>query len=248
MKKYVYSLAVVFIVFFALTACSNKTDNSDKGSDIHAVNKVEKSEIAENKGKETEEVKKADVPPIAMVDGRLYLDMGYINSAVKCGTADGTITSCTDVSKVPEKDDESNFGKGYEYQFWDKAHINININGKWVIFQDIAISSRQIPDCVANFKAKVTEMTEDKLLVSLIDIPSDFMWIFQNKQIEEIKPVSLTIENLQLNDHQKEMKAEDFIGKTVRVWFDGSTKNAESKLSYPMELGTIYRIILVEES
>lgn len=242
MKKQVYILAVGFITLLVIAACSNRAIDRDKGASMPPADKIENHKNPENK-----ETKEGDYPPMVMVDGQLYTDMGYVNSAVKCGTADGTITSHVSSSETPQKDDESNFGKGYKYQFGNNAHINVNIDGKWIVFQNIAISSRQIPDCVANFKAKVTKTEKDRLLVSPVDIPSDFMWIFQNRQIEEIKPVSLTIENLHLDTHKKETEIKDLLGKTVQVWFDGSVTNAEPELSHPIELGAIYKIISVDE-
>lgn len=235
MKKYFYSFAFIFITLFVLAACNNAVEDSDKGSDSNVVSKDANTETIE-----------ADYPPMVMVDGHVYQDMGYVNSAVTCGTADGKITSSVEGSKLPGKDNESNFGEGNEYQFWDKSHINVKMDGKWMIFQNVAISSWKIPSGVANFKAKVIEALEDRLLVAVIDIPEDFKWIFQNKEIATIKPISLTIENLVL-DENKKVETKNLIGKTVQVWFDGSIKNDEPEMSYPIELGEIYRITSVEE-
>lgn len=241
MRKYFYSFAVILVGIFVLTACNNNADNKEKTPDSNAV-----SEQADKKAVEDENQGKvqAECPPMVMVGGRLYQSMGYVNSAVKCGTADGEITSFVDGSKSPEKDDESNFGSGYEYQLLDESHISVKLNGKWTIFQDIAISSWQIPSCVANFRAKVLEVSDDRvLLVKLIDIPDDFKWIFQNDKIEDIKPISLSLKNLTIYNAHKEMDIKELTDKTVRIWFDGSVKNMEPELSNPIELvGEIYKI------
>ncbi len=229
-SKYFCGIILLFISVFVLTSCDKKIDEIDKKS------------ITNN---ETEVIESV-YPPMVMVDGRLFKDMGYVNSAIKCDTADGKILTSVDVTKTPQKDNESNFGEGYEYQMLDQSHINVKINDKWYIFQNIAISSRQIPNSVANFKATVNEVTDDRLLVTVIDIPENFNWIFQSKEIEQIKPISLTIDNLMLKGNKKEVTTENLKDKIVEVWFDGSIKNNEVEMSYPIELENIYRILVVE--
>lgn len=182
-----------------------------------------------------------DLPPTVMVDGRLYTDMGYVNSSVTCGTPDGVITSSVDPSKTPEKDNESNFGMGYEYQLWDSACINVKINDKWIIFQDMAISSRTIPDCVAHFTAEVTETEDDSLLVIVTDIPDKFDWLLG----ELIKPVRLPIDNPVYTKDGKTATAEGLKGKEVEVWFDGILENDNPLMSSPAKLGKVYKISVI---
>lgn len=236
MKKYFCSLAVVFTAIFVLSACNNPTGNIDKDFDGNTSGIINSDENTET-----------DYPPMVMVNGSLYQDTGYVNNAVKCGTPDGKITSFVDHSKLPETNNTSNFGEGYGYQILDGAHISIEINGSWVVFRNLAISSRNIPSCVANFKARVTEASDDRLLVTITSIPDEFKWIFQNNQNKVTKPISLTVENLRFDDGEEVMETKQLIGKTVQVWFDGSVKNNEPEMSYPIELGTIYRITPVKE-
>ena len=85
-------------------------------------------------------------------------------------------------------------------------------------------------------------------MVRVTDIPDNFKWIFQNKQMEEIKPISLPIEKLNMEDKKKkEEEINNLTGRTVQVWFDGSIKNSAAEMSYPIELGEIYKISLIEE-
>ena len=85
-------------------------------------------------------------------------------------------------------------------------------------------------------------------MVRVTDIPDNFKWIFQNKQMEEIKPISLPIEKLNMEDKKKkEEEINNLTGRTVQVWFDGSIKNSAAEMSYPIELGEIYKISLMEE-
>ena len=52
---------------------------------------------------------------MVMVGGKLYYDTGKestING--RCGVMDGKITSTVDGSEIPTKDNQSNFGTGFE--------------------------------------------------------------------------------------------------------------------------------------
>ena len=83
-----------------------------------------------------EESEQWDMIPMVMVNGELYLDTGYKATSVrKCGTMDGEITSEVAGSKQPTKDNQSNFGTGYGYQYGSKeGTIEIFMNDHWFIF------------------------------------------------------------------------------------------------------------------
>lgn len=72
--------------------------------------------------------------PMVMVNGELYLDTGYESTEPRCGMMDGTITSSVDGSEKPAKDDQSNFGKGYGYQYGTEGTVEICMDGIWRIF------------------------------------------------------------------------------------------------------------------
>ena len=77
-----------------------------------------------------------DMIPMVMVNGELYFDTGHESSVeARCGVMDGEITSSVDGTKKPTKDNESNFGTGYEYQYGpQEGTIEIFINGDWRVF------------------------------------------------------------------------------------------------------------------
>lgn len=79
---------------------------------------------------------KWDMIPMVMVDGTLYFDTGHNNTAIrKCGTPDGEITSTVDGTEKPIKDNQSNFGSGYGYQYGTtEGTIEIYMNDAWRIF------------------------------------------------------------------------------------------------------------------
>lgn len=74
---------------------------------------------------------KADYPALIRVNGVIYCDSNEIVTVAKCGVMDGEITSQCD--GVPTLDNQSNFGTGYGYQFWEDR-IGVLIDGEWHIF------------------------------------------------------------------------------------------------------------------
>ncbi len=75
--------------------------------------------------------------PMVMVNGKLYYDTGEESSLEerRCGLMDGQITSSVDGSEIPTKDDQSNFGTGFEYQYGFDDTIEIFMNEKWIVFE-----------------------------------------------------------------------------------------------------------------
>lgn len=184
----------------------------------------------------TSEVDKT-YPPMVKVDGTTYTDTGYENAMVTCGTADGEIKTSVDGKSKPENDDESNFGTGYGYQVWENGYINVEIEGRWILFRDIELKDDgQIPEWVAHFTAKVINTEEDSIMLEATEIEDGFYF----KDLLT-KPISLSIENLK-NEKDGKTTTEGLEGKTVEVYFGGEIKNTELESSVPINLEKIYRI------
>lgn len=83
-----------------------------------------------------EESEKWDMIPMVMVDGKLYLATGYESTVeARCGVMDGEITSEVDGNEKPTKNNQSNFGTGFGYQYGSQeGTIEIYMNEKWWIF------------------------------------------------------------------------------------------------------------------
>lgn len=184
----------------------------------------------------TSEVDKT-YPPMVKVDGTTYTDTSYENAMVTCGTADGEIKTTVDGKSMPENNDESNFGTGYGYQVWENGYINVEIEGRWILFRDVELKDDgQIPKWVAHFTAKVINTEEDSIMVEATEIEDGFYF----KDLLT-KPILLSIENLK-NEKDGKTTTEGLEGKTVEVYFGGEIKNTEPESSVPINLEKIYRI------
>lgn len=221
------------LVFCLLLAC-NKNPESQEQS--------ENSKTSEEEIQSEEEVQsgKQALPPMVQVDDHIYIDTGYVNSMSKCGTADGQITSTVSTNESPSANDQGNFGPGYDYQFSDNGYISLEIDDRWIIFRDIAISYNGPPKMVANFTGKVIGTEEDRLLVEVTSYPEEFLFM---DQVD--KPVSLEIENL---DYSKDgrVTTEGLEGTSVKVFFDGDLINTDPLTSSPVSLGQIYKIEVLD--
>lgn len=77
-----------------------------------------------------------DKRPAVMVDGVLYYDTNTeSNNVPTCGMMDGEITTTVESWRLPEKDDQSNFGEGYSYQYGTADTVIVYINGKRIVFK-----------------------------------------------------------------------------------------------------------------
>lgn len=92
--------------------------------------------IQEEASEQNTEELSGDKIPMVMVNGKLYYDTGKESIIdARCGTADGEITSSVDGAETPAKDNQSNFGTGFEYQYGDDDTIEIFMNEKWIVFE-----------------------------------------------------------------------------------------------------------------
>ena len=257
----VLSLVVVITVF---TACGNSKDKEKVQNSmskdliksnvlgIAAVNEENNlntttdasstdSSNAEKSSKNKNETKKSRM---VMVDGRTYMDTGYVLSALKCGTVDGKIITSNDES--PEQNDESNFGTGYKYQKADIKYLYVNIDNKWQVFQDIAISSLAIPEGVAHFDAEIIDGDNERILVKITDLPKEFSYIFGNKKTEEINPVQIKLKEAGILSGIKPVKNSELQGKKIKVWFNGEIIGDKPEMSNPIELREVYEVSTLE--
>ena len=186
-----------------------------------------KADMAEDK---TDTEQAAAVVPSVMIHGVLYQDTGYISSAIGCGNMDGEITSAVDSSELPTKDDQSNFGTGYQYQISSKGQVIVVMDANWKIFRDPNHDfSSDMPEEVLNFRAEVVEdRGKGNYLVSVIDAPDLFKFPSEGVYV--------------IVTNEGNLKEEIAVGDIVRVWFDSLVQEI-----YPPILPKVYRVVKEEK-
>ncbi len=182
-----------------------------------------RADMAEDK---TDTEQAAAVVPSVMIHGVLYQDTGYISSAIGCGNMDGEITSAVDSSELPTKDDQSNFGTGYQYQLSSEGQIIVVVDANRKIFRDPDHEfSSDMPEEVLNFRAEVVEdRGKGNYLVSVMDVPDLFKFPSEGVYVIVTNEINL--------------KEEITVGDIVRVWFDSLVQEI-----YPPILPNVYRVV-----
>lgn len=233
MKKYFLILLAGLMVFSL--ACNKANTNEPTNT--------EKNERISSTGEKTDKDDDKDIvesvlPPMVKVKGIIYKNTGYQNGMVTCGTADGEIKTSVESTKEPSNDDESNFGKGYEYQSWEDGYINVEIDNKWMLFKDLALKDNEdeILKWVSHFTGEVISVEEDSIMVQATEIDDKF---FFKKVLT--KPIALPVDNLR---HEKDgvVTTEGLEGKMVEVYFGGEIEHTEPESSLPISIGDVYRI------
>lgn len=237
MKKYLLIFLAGLMVFSL--ACK-KANINEKANEPTSTEKNESAISTEEKTDKDndKDILESVLPPMVKVKGIIYKNTGYQNAMVTCGTADGEIKTTVESTKEPERDDESNFGKGYEYQSWEDGYINVKIDNRWMLFKDIKLKDKEdeIPEWVAHFTGKVISVEEASLMVEATEIDDEFYF----KKLFT-KPIVLAIDNLR---HEKDgvVSTEGLEGKFVEVYFGGEIKHTEPESSLPISIGDVYRI------
>lgn len=125
MKKCIMLVFILVLGMFIIVACRDKTTKSDASDADGAVTDAPMDKIG------------GDICPCVMVNGVVYYDTGYKGSLNgRCVAVDGQITSECSSSEVLIEDDQSNFGKGYDYQYGSvEGRIEIQMtDGNWYVF------------------------------------------------------------------------------------------------------------------
>jgi len=107
------------------------------------------------------------VVPMVMINGELYLDTGLESSVeARCGVMDGTIDSAVSGTEKPVKNNQSNFGTDFGYQYGPQEDtIEIYMNESWRIFATEEV--RQQPYELCGYPTAEDMVTEETWGISL---------------------------------------------------------------------------------
>lgn len=141
MKKFIMLVFMLTVGMFNIVGCGDKTTKSDVSDADGVVTDTSVDDTDMNKIG-------GDLCPCVMVNGVVYYDTGYKSSPDnRCEDMDGQITSECSGSEVPTEDDQSNFGKGYDYQYGSaEGTIEIQMtDGNWYVFATKEVKANYKP-------------------------------------------------------------------------------------------------------
>ena len=135
-----------------------------------------------------EETHEWDKIPMVMVDGKLYYDTGKESTiSGRCGVMDGEITSTVDGSEIPTKDNQSNFGTGFEYQYGADNTIEIFMKEELKIVSTPAVEFPISKEMVARLLAMPRPSLSRELISmekdGLIRVSGRVIWLRDLKQL-----------------------------------------------------------------
>lgn len=144
MKKYIiFSLLLLGLYTFSACYPITTLPQTDENQSVSSFNTENFAESSDNKDKNTgnsEEVisdndAETEIPMAIRIDGVLYTTDGEISDLLRCGIMDGRIDSCVDGNSFPEKDNQSNFGSDFGFQYGPDETVHVLIDGNWIIFR-----------------------------------------------------------------------------------------------------------------
>lgn len=231
--------AVLLMLSLSLSGCSETGKQPEgEGSEKTVVQNETGNEPGQN-GSGTELAEKEscamrwDRIPMVRVKGENYFDSGYVSSAARCGVPDGQIRSSVDGSQLPEEDDQSNFGSGYNYQFCgEEGILVVEIDGRQAIFvREEKRQGTDIPSNVAHFGAeRIGKGERGGLLLRLTEISADF----QHLKLQTGDEIFVAEDGLAVSFEESVLEE----GTAVQLWFDGKVKEGS-----PKEIEKVYRIV-----
>lgn len=174
---------------------------------------------------------------LLQVRGHIYVNMNYVAQGREDQAVDGTIKKHVGSLGSLNGDEQSTFGIGNPYQYLDRTHVVVKIDGRWMIFQDLAISSWQIPSCVAHMTGTIQGRQDMMVLFTVTEVPEPFVSLFP-EPLSELKTIALPAQSFPT----AALAHPAFVGQTWEVWFDGDLQGTDPSLPSPIHLGAVYQV------
>ena len=113
MKKLFTILCLLFFICFAVS-CKEQDLPVNETVDMNDNDSTSKEtiDIDDNTSKETEDESSnqdKDIPYMFMLDGKLYVDTGEVETSLKCGVMDYNFKKVIHTDQIPSSDGEANF-------------------------------------------------------------------------------------------------------------------------------------------
>lgn len=159
MKKLIIGIMCVTIVVLGC-GCSETTEKAEDNIGVteKGVGEALLSKHEENsETKPIETIRERGTKRMVMLKGKLYVDTGEIGSAPTCGVMDFSFDKTT--NEVPTKNGQTNFGTGYEGQYYIRDNrIIIMIEDKPCVFAYQENDIQGVTMSVVSFTKKRAEI------------------------------------------------------------------------------------------
>ena len=127
----ILTLAMAIYLIFSLAACVSRA--TPKAGAAPAPTEVVDAQFAHvpETGEEAPRL-------LVMIDGQLYRATGQDSDVDgRCGMMDGRIDSSVERGEIPGQNGQSNFGAPYGYQYGADGQIEVDLEGRWLVFAPV---------------------------------------------------------------------------------------------------------------
>lgn len=144
MKVRKKALGLFAIILFALFGCSRAEIKAETSAESAAYETDDERILSLQAEAEEEEKLEYDLIPMVKVNGGLYYSTND-TAVFPDNFADGQIISSVDSSEIPVQNDQSNFGKAFDYRYGlNREELYVNINGIWERFESRRLTLDQV--------------------------------------------------------------------------------------------------------
>lgn len=229
-KRWIRCTVTVMVLacLLAVTGCkkaTNKQNEKNQGNGQVQNEQEGNQSVGQGKEQSSQEVNQMMV----MIDDVVYSSNGTESDITgRCGVMDGEITSTVSESKIPTDDNQSNFGKGYGYQFVDANSIDVCMEDKWIRFDKATIVTNETKqgDLIENASPSTSAMS----FYEFDGTKTECSWLFDAVKEQEIIDAindldALIVTNLNMEELEGPMYGIS-IGRTDgyefgMTWWDG---------------------------
>jgi len=139
-----------------------------------------------------------DLRPMVMINGTLYLDTGKESPMGVANEVGGTIKTNVSQDKKPAEHEQSNFGfVGSEYVMGENF-IQVNIDGKWIVFEAEASFTQDAEKAVPAQQGGLTFFVKPDEPPQVIGETAASIWL--KSYMEESTPPVERIEDYEINE------------------------------------------------
>lgn len=230
MKK---AMAILICMSIMLMGCvnSNTVKQTKKNETTEFENTTQEETIQEHKinANAAGTSGKNETKRMVMLRGKLYVDTGEKGMPPTCGVMDFSFDKTTD--KVPTKNGQTNFGKGYKGQYYLRNRIIIMINNQPCVFAFQENDLEGVTMYVKNFSKKKAEICIENLSETEWECDEKFELERFNVERGAWQPVNTVIGDAAFNDKANMLSSKTTSNITVEwEWLYGTLEKGKYRI------------------
>lgn len=228
MKK---AITILMCMSIMLMGCTNSnTVEETKKNERTKIQSTTQEETIQEHRKDVKEIEpSSNNKRIVMLRGKLYVDTGEKGMPPTCGVMDFSFDKTTD--KVPTKNGQTNFGKGYKGQYYLRNRIIIMINNQPCVFAFQENDLEGVTMYVKSFSKKKAEICIENLSETEWECGEKFELERFNVERDAWQPVNTVIGDAAFDDKANMLSSKTTSNITVEwEWLYGTLEKGKYRI------------------